>query len=340
MAIIFVGAVTFSSCEKHEVKMGSTSEQAEPITDIQQKLPDVTAENGILKFNSPEVFFDAVEILNNADENSFTAWEQKNGFLSIRTQQNIALDELDAITSEAELNDWLEKYSNLFKKIINDDGEEEIVPIIDDIFYSSICNANQVYAVENSYYLIKNNSLFLIEDLSDASLSYKELSEKYESFKLEKENLSKDAPTQHIATAIRDERGCRNDRKVKIKNYLQKLLYFNDGIYYYRINVVTETRGYTREGTCAWRPYKTTLNYREVKGKVNYNQNSQKNFYIPDKTRHYVRYISGSYTITNGSTTSRNVAKRMLSNVYFRKDYGEASSRGVDDLWAIIKYHY
>lgn len=113
------------------------------------------------------------------------------------------------------------------------------------------------------------------------------------------------------------------------------------GIYYYRINVITETKGYAKSIVCVWCSYKTILEYDDVEGKVQYNNgNLETDFNIFDKhSIGVVRSISGTATAVYGSTTSSTIMVNMLSDVYFTEDHGKASSRGVGSLWAIINYN-
>jgi len=79
-----------------------------------------------------------------------------------------------------------------------------------------------------------------------------------------------------------------------------------------------------------------------VKGQITYNSGlSTKYFYIGSAnslTDTY--YLDRILYLENGMTRDRNYINRLLRDVYFLKDYGKASSRGVGNLWAEINYNF
>ncbi len=305
--------------------------------------PRIKVENGILKFASNKDFVKTCEFIMNSDENALNQWEQQLGFISLRRIQNNALNELDSITNKEDIELWLKDHKDLFKKIVNENNEEEIVPLYDYAFYNSIINEKQMYAIGNNLYLLRKNKIFMIP-ISDReeveNLNLEQLEQKYKGFEvIKKVQNNKDHPIRHIAIAIRDERGCRKDRKVKIENYIVHGYYNDNGIFHYFIYVYTQTRGY-RKLLCIWRPYKTQLTYKNVYGEVTYNNGIKKRFRILDMTSYINTYEIYSYTlIESGYTTNSEVLRQILSNVYFTRDHGEATSRGVGNLWAIIRYN-
>ena len=201
-----------------------------------------------------------------------------------------------------------------------------------------------MYAIGDNLYLCRGNNIFTVplsEQEEVENLDLQQLEYKYQGIEFIKNvEYKQDHPTQHIAIAIRDERGCKKDRKVKIKNYIAKAGYFDNGYYHYIIEINTETRGYKKIG-CVWVPYKTQLAFKNVYGEINYNNNQRKTFRIQSKNSYIpVWKIEGYFVITDSYTRHRNTFRNILSNVYFTKDHGEATSRGVGNLWAVIKYNY
>ncbi len=345
LAIVLI-SIGFIGCKKEigeYLPNNNTQEDSLPLTI--SGIPKVKVENGMLSFENKEQFFKTINILSKASYKEIQNWESAIGFESLYTIQQDALSELDSNSTEANLQIWLKKHRNLFKKMMNKDKEEEIVPINDSYVYALICNRNNIYKIESNIYYISKNKVTIIPASNIKSENLQEISrnkKNYISFDIENNKSVKyDKPTRHIAIAIRDERGCRNDRKVKIENTLVYYYIYNNGVFYYNITVNTEVKGYTKL-SCIWRSYNTTLQYRNVKGEVYYNNaNSYKSFYIGARISYSnTRSLTGSSLIKSGTTTSSSTLVNMLSNVYFKKDYGEATSRGVGNLWAVIKYNY
>jgi hypothetical protein len=333
------------SCEK-EIEVTNQKNEISEFQSIQNysiaDMPAVEVIDGILSFRDEKDYFQAVSIISNLSEKERRAWEESIGFVSLRTLQENALDQIQNVEDEKVIYAWLEKYKDLFEVVVDEKGEQEIVEKNNNLIYSCLFNSNNIYEVSKHIYFFENYNIYIIP-----------ISKKEEILNLNKniqinqfpnyciKRNEKEKPDKHKIEAISDEWGCANDRKVRITNSIVHFYVYDNGIYYYEISVNTEVNGFQRVA-CIWAPYNTTLTYKDVHGEVYYNlASSYKNFNFGTKNSiNEVKSLYNSIVLISGTTTSNFVVLNMLYDVYFRKDYGEGSSRGVGDLWAIIKYNY
>ncbi len=106
MAIIFVGAVTFSSCQKEELE---TSQVPDVKPDNSNQ---VTVKNNMLSFDSPEAFENTITFLADDEPNNFDNWQYQASFKSLEDYNT--------------KNNSLENEDEILLKILNEDGCIEI----------------------------------------------------------------------------------------------------------------------------------------------------------------------------------------------------------------------
>jgi len=161
LSVILTLSIIFGGCEKQEL---ITSEFSNEINTTEIKvsdLPELEVFEGMIHFEDAEQFLATIDLLSNASSGVVKEWENKIGFKSISTIQDEALDELNELTTEKELNEWLIEYEDFFELIINNEGEQEITNLIQDKGYARICNSNQLYTVANNAYLVRNDELII-----------------------------------------------------------------------------------------------------------------------------------------------------------------------------------
>ena len=339
-AILTLG-IFITGCKKQEVMKPESINESYTSEILVSDLPELEVIDEMLYFENVEQFFTTIDLLSNASSDVVREWENRIGFKSLKTIQEEALEELQIIETDEAYWNWKSKYKNLFEEIINNEGEIELNSIIQDNGYACICNTKQLYTIINNVYSVTKNELIIVPIAKKEQLLNNQIDDSFIKISISPIVNSKvDKPTAHTAIAIVDRSGCNNDRKVKIKNYVQHYYIYNNGRYYYTINVVSETKGY-RKTACVWRPYKTQLSYKNVEGEIKYNRgNSEKDFRMFDKYSYINTFsISSIATLVNSSTTSSTTVVNILTDVYFTENHGESSSRGVGSLWAVINYN-
>ena len=342
---IFLFTFIFSSCQKEE-------NNEKNLFDESKVLDLVKIKSNTLHFDSFQEFVDFIDLAGENPE-AINNLLKSNGFTSLKDYQKQALDDIENYN---DITQWLSVYNNLFEKYSLDDGTEEIDPIVEDEIIASLINKNQILYIGNTIYGFSKN-YYVIGPQSKKQLiintinllnhnNYYFPKVDIDSIKIQNytkiQSYSKDnKPISHTAIAIKDERYCNKDRKVKITNEIIAIMGEIDPDYYYYIGVKTTVRGY-RKSACIWVPYKTQLTYKDVKGQITYlGATKTKYFYIGNNVT-----TSDSYTLSKliplvkGITISNDQAAAFLKDTYFLKDYGKATSRGLPNQWAIINYNY
>jgi len=240
VAIIFAG-ITFTACEK-QIEMTDNNQNEELSQAPNQNftmadMPEVEVVEGILSFKNEEDYFTAVSILSNTSEKERRDWEKSIGFVSLRTLQENALDEIQNVEDEKVIYQWLEKYKDLFEVVQDENGEKYIEK--QNSFYACILsNSDQI--------IIKNKKQKLVYPNNNNS----KLPHRYELIDIKQVS---DPP-----------------RRVKIQ---MELIYGRFEQFYHVFSQV-EVSGYRLIGL--WLPYKTTLAYIDVSGTFQViNSNSQ-----------------------------------------------------------------
>lgn len=77
-------------------------------------------------------------------------WEKENNFVSLKTMQNKALDEIQNETDEQKFKEWLDKYSDLFE-IIEDENGEKYVELRNKDFNCVLNSKKDVYSENEKY---------------------------------------------------------------------------------------------------------------------------------------------------------------------------------------------
>ena len=341
LVVLLLVVLVFSGCKKEKVNLES---------DFQENDYGFVVKNNTLIFASPDDFKKLLTLYEKEPEFVETILRQ-SGLVSLKDIQIAALDVLNSNNSnDMDIMAWLGENRDLFYLAEDENGEKEVKPYIDDEMITNFLNKDQIMQIGNRIYGFSKNHI-MIGKVESKSLIIGNIKRdnhdqgifkdsRIDIFRRRYSEIKKGKPTRHVATAIKDERGCSKDRKVKIVNEIKTVYIFRDGIYLYYIYVGTKTSGY-RKRLCFWVPYKTQLEYRNVKGQISYYQGSKtKYFYIGGEKSYSDKYSIGQDKLLVWGTTSKHELKRILLDVYFFKDYGEATSRGVGNLWAIIKYNF
>jgi len=167
VAILFAGGV-FVGCEKNEVM------SEENVTENIVK--DIEVKDGILCFKNDSVFNATVEQVNNMNEQDFETWEKSIGFTSLKTLQNNALEELEYVESEDDILEFVTRYADMFEIVINQDGEQELKPIVSDFIFPLLINKQGIYVSKDKCY--KKTQDLLIETSTDKLEKLKLVTEK------------------------------------------------------------------------------------------------------------------------------------------------------------------
>jgi len=181
VAILFAGGV-FVGCEKNEV----VSE--ENITENIVK--DIEVKDGILCFKNDSVFNATLQQVNNMNEQDFETWEKAIGFTSYKTIKKKAIEEFTIATTEKEVIELVNKYSNIFERVKNINGEDELQSNIENN-EKYISNENCIYTINNlSYKILKD--YIITTDISNTKqlieINSKNIKNLDENYKIETKN--------------------------------------------------------------------------------------------------------------------------------------------------------
>ncbi len=334
IVLIVLTFVIFQSCEKKQLIENNKNEVSDELS--YSDMPELEIKDGMLYFDSEDEYFQTVRILPNMSEEELDQWEAKLGFLSVRTIQNNFYQELESLDEESvteqEIENLVNKYKDYVEIVINEDGEREIVPFIDDAVYKGIANANLMYQTGNYINKVFNGIIYSssVEKIN----TIKELDNNNHYLSNAKKFVyeTKSKTAKMTATYIRDEAWCSSDRKVKLE-MKTRMYAFNPGYggdYQYVWEVLANARGY-KKTACVWSNYKNSLEFKEVYGEIYVSNNNQSSFSIPNKSKKRVRSIEGRWAKTYSSGQGY---------LGFVRAHGKASSRGVGNNWAIINSGY
>ncbi len=250
MAIIFVGAVTFSSCEKHELQTAPEEQEndttlkkiqiaVENVSNIAE-LPKIEVINGVLKFNTPEEFFKTLKIIEDCSDEQLDEWEKNLGFTSLRSKLNKMYNELNE-ADESTLPKLLKEYSDYF--YLEDGIIETYYP---DRTLNAITNENNIYYdADNTTYKFDKEYLTVIATNK-------------------KQTVLKYIETTKGKSATGDEKwgyDYETHRAVRFRFY--SIIYHYDN--YYKVGIKFVMNGYKIKHNGTLRAYKTNLMFNIFK---------------------------------------------------------------------------
>ncbi len=340
---IIIASLTILGCQNKEFWKGDENK-------TQVNLPDVTVENGMLKFESAEDYFKTRSAVSGMTNDELEAWESSIGFESVRKKQIDVYEKLNTLTDEdeQELRNIVAKNSKYFEIILNEDGEEELIAKNEEGKFASLLNSDFMYAVENTATKVLKNHIIStdinnvqaiknissVDEIADkASVNIK----KRTITELSKRYTSCANPAQIHVT--KDERWCRNDRRAYLKVEMITVV-DNDWLH---TNVIVKAYG-KRKVSCVWVAYSTGLEWKGVNFKITHPvepDNVYPNQHISSGTFYYDfadKYGNG-YSITKERIISEfriGSGNSTFTHAYFNYMYGNVSSGGVGNRWGTL----
>ncbi|WP_224998049.1 hypothetical protein [Cesiribacter sp. SM1] len=322
--------------------LGSCNDDTESI-DVTSSVSDVAS------FSSHENFEAITNKIPSMSKEELDEWEQSMSFLSYRSILDKAYIELEAIDTEESKTSFLKKYQDVLT--LQDDA---LTPLISIPLYQAIVNREGIY--ETNGYLNKVVGDFIVSAKKSeyqTLKSIKSIDINNNTKRLEKEGLiiSRYAgasvtpkiqanervlvacSTEMVAGYYYNRSGCGDDRKVDLsaKSYVAVSTSAYGNWYQPRVKIqVLPTK---RLGTwCTWVSYNTPTQARNIAYSImafevenGFPVRKLLYFYPPDFTSYY-DYPVGSP-----------VMNFIFDPIPFSSFYGEATSQGVGDNWAILE---
>jgi len=344
--------VVFQSCKKKELEEIKNVETTRELSN--EDMPDVTVKNGMLYFDNKEELDKVFDIILNMTEKELDDWERTIGFISVRTIQNQFYTQLESIDedkiTEEDVVRHVEKYSNFFKIVVNENGEKEIEAKIDINVLASICNVDNMYQVNNRITKVLENDLVssdyteksVLENINDDNLENLKHDNKINIFQYRGRANQKTGcgSISQYYKIEKDEKWCRKDRKVLLRFEAWE---YDDAVYDNQNNIVAvHVSNYARakvEGrkkyACFWGGYKTMLDLKNCEFTVNDPENYDwtiKSFVISNYHIETRRIDAG--VNLNKYWWDFSIYPNLLTP-YFMKYKGEFSSRGVGNVWKV-----
>lgn len=218
-------------------------------------MPQLEVRDGILYFENAEQYFKTIAIVGNMNEEELNKWEQELGFVSLRSMQNKAMNELELVETERDDNNIISKYSNYIE--LTDDNE--IMPIVDDLIYSSIANQDGIYITNEMVNKISKNYLIIGKKENTAlakEIDIKTLSVNDENFEYYQyyQNGSKSCDLDDY---------CERDgrRRCYVKLNIYRYVYYNNNVYTIRDYAHVHVWGTKKKTFGGWRRYNTNLSF-------------------------------------------------------------------------------
>ena len=346
--IILLGLfVVLQGCKKKEITDNNVVPEAKlTVAD----LPELELKDGMLYFDNAEDFFTTVTILPNLTEEELDAWENKLGFISVRTMQKKFNNEFENFDkeniTEEDIKTLVDEYKDYFKIIVGEDGEREVAYIIDNPVYPCIANKDLMYRTGNKINKIIENKLYAT-DYENINDMYKLTQENYFNFNNIEKFIYEQSGYKQSGNCTRFEKGsgdetledeyelldggCSDHRKVKI---IMKTYYVH-----YQVSGGWETSWYAtvrvrayQKIICIWINYQNPLEFRDVKGRILIDNYNDRYFSITDAIA-----PSGSYKLDGGGLVYSSI-NPTGAQVGFTEAEGKATSQGVGNNWAIIEY--
>jgi len=319
---LMISAMVFAGCEKIEMQTEAVPTTQKP------ELPMLKVQDGMPVFESEEQFDETIDAVSHSTYQQLDEWEKKLGYTSYRTKLNffnIEMEKYGKDITEETLNILLQEYSDVVVLKTDKDGESYIQPIINDKINETIFNNVRMYSTNDQLYYTDSNALYSIDKTLKNMVS--DIS-RFGKVEYQRNSAEKGMhPTKPVVDFEYDESGCRNDSKVKIE--IEAIAYVYGSSQRYDVNVVV--RGYDRR-VCVWYNYKTTLQFRDVEGVVDYGYNGSKTFSIADDDTGGVEQhkLEGQHRLVDGT---------YQGYFGFISAHGRGKSRGTGLGWAEINWN-
>ncbi|SMG35172.1 hypothetical protein SAMN05661096_02309 [Marivirga sericea] len=152
--VLLLLVIVFASCNNEENVMPKTEAE-------NSNFEKIVIEEGIVAFESMDDFSEFLKNANTKDEFLVEFEKQFSEFKS-------NFDAYEAI-NESQVEEMLsnpEKYS-AFAKIVEDNGEKYLEPIVDDVNIRSVVNESGIVKIGKKYYKFTYERVFISEKLSD-----------------------------------------------------------------------------------------------------------------------------------------------------------------------------
>ncbi len=355
---IFAGGMFLTSCDKTElvdsnenglenVEEGTvaTIESYENLT--VSNMPQLEVREGMLYFANSEQYFKTIAIVSKMSDEELDKWEQELGFVSLRTMQNKALDELESLEEEGIYSNVITKYSNYIKL-----KDNAIKRIVDDLIYSSIANQNGVYitgkvinkVIEEELISINIDGENILNNIDTKKTNGNVVSHTF--IAENKSNYGTSKSSHYIRKKNR-----RNYRRVNINisiiwygaqfNYIT-----GDWQHTWKLRSHVNGEAWNRWNS-SWKEYNTTLSFKYGKGQV-YGPVALDPFHggwlygaslFSAWSKSSGREVKHLYEYKTINTTYSPYSSRPPSP-YFKKVKIWGSSRGVGSEWAKINCGY
>ncbi len=340
LAVAFIG---LQGCEKKEIATETPKEfieQKEPaIIDISK----IEVENSMLNFNNQDEYFNAIYTISNMTENDLNIWENNIGFQSLRSRINNAMDEIDNAQTKEEYQSLLDKY----KDIIEINAENSVRPIITDLIYTSITNADGIYKTDKILNKLTREHVVSADIEDYKTLVNIKFTDTDFDNNLKSQKYTDSANKTNCGTSKSAYKQYGNKRVFVTASKHQYTWSDNSRSYYFKVYMNGEKKNIWGN----WRAYKTHLNFKDTRAK--FYRPTYYHPYYPGLGGGYWDYSTYNFSNWSGSTSSdaktftkyKYMGKTYKSNqsipwAYYKAIECKASSRGVDNNWAHIKCGY
>ncbi len=298
---------------------------------------DVELMNGALNFVSPDAFFSISEKLGSMSDEDRDVWEDKLGFISLRTELNNLYEELEEIEDAQVENNLLLLNSDILKI-----EEGNIIPVIESAAYASIVNRLGVFYVDGIIHKVDGGRIASSEDgsyatvsaaLSSSSLKANQLGVQVVDYIIPNDNSSlksSNCGTSKTAWYNSSDRKC--DYIVKaIKYYCKGCC----GNYYYQVKVENNVTNYKKTILKRWKKYNTITKIENVAFTISvpivtgYNGKNSL-FYYSDRTYNFASQTSKEVaTYTLWALVGDKVENSDINTPVFNRVKGKATNRGL-----------
>jgi hypothetical protein len=239
----------------------------------------LTVINGILHFDSQETFFNVINEISQKSRKELDLWEQSLGFLSLRTEVRMALDEIGMAETIESYYSILQKHSDLLEE--QDDAPRSKV---EDVIYQSIANRDGIFYVDGMLFkatkdhLLYGHNLDQLKQVEDHQIAQLKASDK-----IGVVNYISRAESQRIDIGGRTNSTCSNsvnavhtegDRRVILKSYFSTFEYgtcilcFDYRCLYETVTVNIKVLGEKKSIFGKWRSYVTSLEFADLNFKA------------------------------------------------------------------------
>ena len=328
------------SCEKSELKNELKNEFVENSNVLESVCVN---DAGMLEFRDFDEFDKFLDVVITLSYDEYSSWERAKGFYSYRTRIEEVSEILDCIENEykddedllvSNIMDCVKNNSDVLKCIDLENGESSIEFVMPSTIYVSIMNKDGYYAIGDSIYRVGTDKIYSVHkrDIGILNVENLEMLEGLDNVSLMQYiQTIKTEKTRQIC--LKDDsyyisgENSDHDRAVTINLYLS--IAGNSGNYRVYGHLYVYGQKYVAG---RWWAYKTLLSCRNVSCKaVCGPYHYEASYTFPNQTDVNDRKIEDEVQIYSSST---------YPEFFFRKAYGEATSRGIGDYWVVLDCTY